>query len=83
MMSRESENLGLAPYNFEPEFREKEIEELRSKMSECSNGGRDLQLEDWCFCHECEEMDTVGTFCRIGDDKKLFEHFPFSFVQYV
>ena len=53
MMSRESENLGLAPYNFEPKFREKEIEELRSKMSECSKG-RDLQLEDWCFCHKCE-----------------------------
>ena len=60
MMSKESENLGLAPYNFEPEFREKEIEELRSKMSECSNGGRDLQHEDWYFCHQFEK----NGYCR-------------------
>ena len=46
MMSGDSENLGPAPYNFEQEFTEKEIEELRSKMSECSNVGRDLQLKD-------------------------------------
>ena len=30
MMSGDSENLELAPYNFEPEFAEKEIKELRS-----------------------------------------------------
>ena len=29
MLSGDIENLGLSPYNFEPEFTEKEIEEVR------------------------------------------------------
>ena len=47
MMSGDSENMALAPYYFDPEFTENEIKELSSKMSECSNGGRDPNMLDY------------------------------------
>ena len=78
-MSGDSKNLRLAPYNFEPDFTEEKIKELRIyKMSECSNGGRDLQLGAGISVTGVRELLLPELLIGSGMTKLL--DFPFFFI---
>ncbi|XP_063411952.1 P2X purinoceptor 7-like [Mytilus trossulus] len=51
-MAEGRDNLGIIPYDYEPEFTQEELQNIR-ETSPITNLAT---LEDWCSCNACEEM---------------------------
>ena len=58
-MDRNSNEMRLVAYNFEPEYSEEEMtSRSQHSITEASSADGVLTLEEWCSCGNCQQMLT-------------------------